>query len=161
VKFLCDAMLGALAKWLRAAGHDAVYAREGTNVCDAHLVRVAVAEGRVLLTGDRGFLERKPVREGEVGFLLVPHAPVEAQLRLVAEELGLRRLPSRCMECNAALEVVRPEAVAAVVPPGVAERQHRFFSCTGCGRLFWHGSHWARIEGRLARVFGRPLATGA
>jgi uncharacterized protein with PIN domain len=28
MRFLCDAMLGGLAKWLRAAGYDTYYARD-------------------------------------------------------------------------------------------------------------------------------------
>ena len=154
MKFLCDAMLGGLAKWLRAAGYDADYAREGTDISDRHLTRRALEEGRVLLTGDAGFLERKPVRDGEVGFLLVPHMPVEEQLRFVAGRFGLKRGESRCMECNGELETVPPEAVAGKVPSGVLDRQDEFFRCLGCGRVFWHGSHWARIGGRLERVFG-------
>ena len=55
MRFLCDVMLGGLAKWLRAAGYDAYYAREGTDVSDGVLVRMAIEEGRVLLTSDRGF----------------------------------------------------------------------------------------------------------
>ena len=162
MRFLCDAMLGALAKWLRAAGYDALYASEGTDISDAHLVREAIAERRVLLTSDRGFLERKPVRDGEVAFLLVPHAPVEEQLRLVAEEFGLERRPSRCMGCNGALETVPREAVDGLVPPKVAEAREDFFRCGGCGRVFWHGSHWDRIGDRLDRVFGRSsTALGA
>ena len=153
-RFLCDAMLGGLAKWLRAAGHDAYYAKEGTDISDAHLVRVAIAEGRVLLTSDRGFLERKPVRDGEVELLLLPHMPVEEQLRLVSETYGLGRRPSRCMECNGELEAVRPDDVAQGVPPGAVRTQESFFRCEGCGRIFWYGSHWARIGARLERVFG-------
>ncbi len=153
-RFLCDAMLGGLAKWLRAAGHDAYYAREGTDISDAHLVRVAMAEGRVLLTSDRGFLERKPVRDGEVELLLLPHMPVEEQLRLVSETYGLGRRPSRCMECNGELEAVGVGDVAEEIPPGAARSQESFFRCKGCGRVFWYGSHWARIGARLERVFG-------
>ena len=153
-RFLCDAMLGGLAKWLRAAGHDAYFAREGTDISDAHLVRVAIAEGRVLLTSDRGFLERKPVRDGEVALRLLPHMPVEEQLRLVCETFGLCRRPSRCMECNGELEAVGVGDVAEEVPPGAARSQDSFFRCEGCGRVFYYGSHWARIGARLERVFG-------
>ena len=147
-------MLGGLAKWLRAAGYDAYYAREGTNTSDAHLVRVAAEEGRVLLTSDRGFLEHAPVRDGEVALLLVPHLPVEEQLRLVVENFGLDRRPSRCMECNGELRDARSEDVAQMVPPDAARAQPAFFRCEGCGKVFWHGSHWARIGARLGRVFG-------
>lgn len=154
MKFLCDAMLGGLAKWLRAAGYDTYYAREGTDVSDGFLTLKAIEEGRVLLTSDGGFLERKPVRDGRVGFMRVPHASLEGQLRLVADRFDLARGESRCMECNGELEAVTPGAVAELVPPGVRQVQEEFFLCGGCGRVFWHGSHWARISGRLSRVFG-------
>jgi uncharacterized protein len=35
----------------------------------------------------------------------------------------------------------------------VIEDHQEFFLCKGCGRVFWHGSHWDRIVGRLERVF--------
>jgi uncharacterized protein with PIN domain len=153
-RFLCDAMLGGLAKWLRAAGHDAYYAREGTDISDAHLVRVAMAEGRVLLTSDRGFLERKPVRNGEVGV-----APVAAHAgggAVAAGERDLRpRPPSVALHgVQRGAEAVGVGDVAEEIPPGAARSQDRFFRCKGCGRVFWHGSHWARIGARLERVFG-------
>ncbi|MDQ4127428.1 MAG: Mut7-C RNAse domain-containing protein [Actinomycetota bacterium] len=152
--FLCDAMLGGLAKWLRAAGYDAYYAREGTDVSDRTLVAKALEEDRVLLTSDGGFLERKPVRDGRVGFLKLPHLPLEDQLRLVVEHFGLVRCQGRCMECNGELEIVQPGAVTGRVPPGVIRDHEEFFRCSRCGRVFWHGSHWDRIGDRLSRVFG-------
>ena len=154
MRFLCDAMLGGLAKWLRAAGYDAYYASEGTDVSDAALTRKALEESRVLLTSDGGFLERKPVRDGSVGFLKVPHLPLEDQLRLVVEHFGIVRRQSRCMECNGELDIVSREAAAGRVPPGVVRDYETFFLCQGCGRVFWHGSHWQRISDRLERVFG-------
>ena len=159
MRFLCNAMLGGLAKWLRAAGYDTYYAREGTDVSDGYLVWMAIEEGRVLLTSDRGFLERKPVRDEEVSLLVVPHLPLEDQLRLVVGSFDLIRLSSRCMECNGELETVRPDAVAERVPPGVVRYHRSFFRCRGCDRVFWHGSHWQRIGGRLERVFGERRET--
>jgi uncharacterized protein len=154
VRFLCDAMLGGLAKWLRAAGYDAYYAREGTDVSDRTLTAKALHEGRVLLTSDGGFLERKPVRDGSVGFLLVPHLPLEDQLRLVVEYFGLVRREGRCMACGGALDTVSREAVEDLVPPGVLRDHESFFLCGNCDRVFWHGSHWQHISARLDRVFG-------
>jgi uncharacterized protein len=154
VRFLCDAMLGGLAKWLRAAGYDTYYARQGTDVSDGTLTSKALEEGRVLLTSDGGFLERKPVRDGSVGFLRVPPLPLEEQLGFVVDHFDLDRRQSRCMECNGELKVVPPVAVAGRVPRGVIRDQKEFFLCEGCGRVFWHGSHWDRITGRLSRIFG-------
>ena len=154
MRFLCDAMLGGLAKWLRAAGYDTYYASEGTDVSDRSLTTRALEEGRALLTCDGGFLERKPVRDGSVEFLKIPHLPLEEQLRLVVDHFDLRRRQPRCMECNGVLDAVPSAAVAGLVPHGVVRDHEEFFLCEGCGRVFWHGSHWDRISGRLNRVFG-------
>ncbi len=154
MRFLCDAMLGGLAKWLQAAGYDTYYASQGTDVSDRYLTQKALDEGRTLLTGDGGFLERKPVRDGQVAFLQVPHCPVEEQLRMVVESFRLVRRVSRCMECNGELQTVPPGAVTDRVPDGVAGAHEEFFLCGGCDRVFWRGSHWDRIRGRLERTFG-------
>lgn len=146
-------MLGGLAKWLRAAGYDTDYAREGTDIADRTLAEKAQREGRVLLTGDRGFLERAPVRDGRLELVLLPQLPVEEQLRAVVERFGLEPRPSRCMECNGELEAVGSQAVADRVPSGAFGEHREFWRCRGCGRVFWHGSHWTRISGRLERVF--------
>jgi uncharacterized protein with PIN domain len=147
-------MLGGLAKWLRAAGYDAFYAKEGTDVSDRTLTAKALHEGRVLLTSDGGFLERKPVRDGSVGCLLVPHLPLEDQLRFVVERFELVRRESRCMACGGVSETVAREAVEDLVPPGVLRDHESFFLCQNCDRVFWHGSHWQRMSARLDRVFG-------
>ena len=47
--FACDAMLGYLARWLRAAGYDTFW-REGID--DSELVRLAQQEDRFLLSSD-------------------------------------------------------------------------------------------------------------
>ncbi|WP_273842523.1 MULTISPECIES: Mut7-C RNAse domain-containing protein [Rubrobacter] len=155
MRFLCDAMLGSLAKWLRAAGYDAYYAREGTDTSDRHLAEKALSEGRVLLSSDADFLERKPVREGRLRFVRIPqNLPVEEQLALVVRSFSLERRAPRCMECGGDLTEVSAETVAGRIPPGVRREQRRFYACRGCGRVFWYGSHWRRIGGRLERVFG-------
>lgn len=147
-------MLGALAKWLRAAGYDTYYAREGTDTSDRFLAAKALEEGRVLLTSDGDFLERKLVRDRMIEFLIVPHLPLEEQLRLVVETFDLGLRTPRCMECNGELETVHRDEVASRVPPGPLREHEEFFLCRGCGRVFWYGSHWRRIGGRLGRVFG-------
>jgi uncharacterized protein with PIN domain len=48
MRFVADAMLGRLAKWLRLVGYDTLYWRGD----DARLVHLALAEKRLLLTRD-------------------------------------------------------------------------------------------------------------
>ena len=77
-RFICDAMLGGLARWLRAAGYSASF---DVRIEDGELVRRALAEGRCLLTSDSGVMERYAVAEGLVRTVFIPPGlSVERQL---------------------------------------------------------------------------------
>ncbi|MBA7670605.1 hypothetical protein ES703_78751 [subsurface metagenome] len=49
LKFVCDRMLGALARYLRILGYDTLYPEE---LRDAELLFLAYTQGRMLLTRD-------------------------------------------------------------------------------------------------------------
>lgn len=144
-RFLADAMLGRLARWLRALGYDTAY---DPAVHDPELVRVAAEEGRVLLTRDRHLVEHlRPERA-----LLVTDDDPLVQLRQVVDACRLSppvQLFSRCLMCNGVLRPATPEE-AALVPeasrglPGPVRR------CPDCGRVFWHGSHTRRMRDTLS-----------
>jgi uncharacterized protein with PIN domain len=78
-------------------------------------------------------------------FVLVREADPVAQLHEVVRALGLdveTRLFSRCIRCNLLLRpVVDLEEVRSRVPERVFERYERFWTCTGCGTVFWKGTH--------------------
>lgn len=152
VRFACDAMLGTLARWLRLAGFDTVFAR---GVADPVLAAAARAEGRWLLTRDR----RLAAFAGPRAMLLRETALV-AQVREVRARLpvalDLCRFLTRCPRCNHLLDSVAVEAVRDVVPPYVATHAAAFKQCSGCGKCYWRGSHVARIERRLGELFADP-----
>lgn len=151
--FACDAMLGGLARWLRAAGYDASW-REGID--DWDLVRLARREGRVLLSSDTGIFRIGVVRDGEVPALFVPHGlGKREQLAFVLKQLGLGPLPPRCMTCGGTLREVPREQARARVPPRTFAWVDQFFECGRCGRLFWPGSHWRHIADALRRAAER------
>jgi len=157
VQFLCDAMLGGLARWLRAAGYGAEF---DVHAADGALVRRAVREGKVLLTSDAGILERYAVSEGLARCVFVPRGlSVLEQLAHVLRVLRLRlRGESRCMDCNGSLEPVRLESVADRVPAKVKRTCRAFFRCRSCRKVYWHGTHWEDIRRRLEgaeRLAGR------
>jgi uncharacterized protein with PIN domain len=143
-RFVADAMLGRLARWLRALGYDTLYFRDAP---DRRLLGIALRERRRLLTRDTALARRAR----EAG-LLVRAESVDAQLREVAAACSLgRRAPlSRCLECNGALAVAPRETVRDRVPPYTFATQREFRECRGCGRVFWAGSHAAGILRRLA-----------
>jgi uncharacterized protein with PIN domain len=153
-RFLCDAMLGSLARWLRFCGYDCLYL--GTEPEDAELARIAESEDRWLLTRDRELASAGPKTQ------MIRAGTLEPQL---AEVLERHSLPepedleaSRCGECNGVLEEVTADEVAAVVPPYVLETAERFRRCVSCRRIYWPGTHGEQIHVRFARV--RQLMAG-
>jgi uncharacterized protein len=59
---------------------------------------------------------------------------------------GRLRPFSRCLECNAPLRPAAADEIAARLPPMIAATRQVFVLCTGCGRVYWQGSHWRRLR---------------
>jgi uncharacterized protein with PIN domain len=143
-------MLGRLARWLRAAGYDTWWSAD---VDDAELVRLARREGRVLLSCDTGIFLYAVVRDKEVAALQIPNElRREEQLTFVLRELRLEPRPPRCMACGGGLVEVPKEEARERVPPRSFAWVEQFYSCRGCGQMFWHGTHWQRIAAALERA---------
>ncbi len=146
-RFACDAMLGGLARWLRAAGYDASW-HDG--IADPELVRLARAEGRTVLSSDDDVFAFAQVRDGVVPALFVPRSlSVQAQLAHVLGKLALPLRPPRCMSCGGDLVELTEDEATARVPPRSRARHDRFWGCVHCGKAFWHGTHWEKITGCL------------
>lgn len=149
MKFVADVMLGKLARWLRLLGHDVLYSNAFD---DGEIVRLADAEGRIILTRDTGLVERRLARNR---VCLIQSTHWEAQLLQVAQsyDLALQIQPgARCTLCNGPLAPVSKEAVAAVVPPETFRIQETFVQCQECHRVYWRGTHWERMQQVLDRV---------
>jgi len=148
--FACDAMLGGLARWLRAAGYDASW---HPGIDDGELVRLCRAEGRVVLSSDDDIFGYALVRDGAARALFVPRGlSVQAQLEHVLGELALPLREPRCMACGGELVEMSAEEAAGSVPPRSLARHDRFWRCAGCGKALWHGTHWERIAERLRQA---------
>jgi uncharacterized protein with PIN domain len=146
-RFLCDASLGGLARWLRAAGYDASLAPE---VAPKRLPDEALRRGAVLLTTDAEALERRIVVDGSLRVVWLPTSLlVEEKLALVFRDLGLRLLEPRCMACGGALLARAKESVSERIPPRTARWKDEYFVCAACDRLYWQGTHWERIAAAL------------
>jgi len=146
VRLLCDEMLMRLGRWLRAAGYDTAIAGQGAS--DRDIVDQAVSEERVLITCDRKMEERRLAR----GRLVVLESQgLHAQAREIANILAIDwtwRPFSRCLVCNSIL--VQGEAHhLAKVPDNSREQLEQVFYCPACGKVFWHGSHVARMRRKL------------
>ena len=145
-RFLADAMLGRLARWLRVVGADTL--QLPTEAPDSVLVARARADERVLLTRDRHLLrELRPHRE-----LAIRSQVPLVQLGEVVRAFGLTRpaeLLTRCLLCNTLLVEMTPAEIVEQVPPRSRELSGPMRRCPTCGRAYWRGSHVRRMEAAL------------
>lgn len=153
-KFIVDSNVGRLAKWLRIAGYDTLFIN---GIDDSGLIRIALEEGRVVLTRDTQILKRRLVASGRLKVVLIEDDEVKAQLRQVVTTLNLaRHLRSftLCLECNQPLVPKKREEVKELVPPYVFQTQNQYMQCPGCQRIYWRGTHWQRMNRELEKLVG-------
>ena len=146
--FIADAHLGGLARLLRLAGFDTLY---DNHFQDREIAALAREHGRVVLSRDVELLKHRDVTRG----CYLRNIEPERQFRELDDRLGLRRRAkpfALCLECNLPLHPLDAALAAGRVPSGVLARQRRFSSCEGCKRVFWEGSHWQRMNLRLASL---------
>ncbi len=143
VLFWCDAGLGGLARWLRAAGYDALWRAD---IDDDELLREARKVSARILTTDAMLMERRLLRDRVIeAFWLPPTLRIPEQLELVFREYGLTVGAPRCMSCGGELRRKDKEALRERIPPRTYRWLDEYFVCSRCDKLFWHGTHWRRI----------------
>lgn len=148
MKFVCDHMLGTLAKWLRMLGYDTLFSPP---IDDDELLETAWREKGILLTRDKNIGTFK-----DVVILTIRSDALDEQLGEVIDAFDLKITDpmSRCSLCNTPIEEVEKEECRDKVPPGVFENQERFWLCPNCGKYYWAGSHWDKINEKIERLKG-------
>ena len=148
--FFCDAGLGGLARWLRAAGYEASWV-EGID--DDELLKQAKTLSATVLTTDSMLMERRILRDRLIpSFWLPPTLSIRDQLALTIREFRLEARSPRCMSCGGELIRSDKEALHEVIPPKTYHWLDEYFTCDRCGKLFWHGTHWLRISRTLREL---------
>ncbi len=140
LRFVADAMLGRLAKWLRMMGYDVVYLRDTS---DLEVLRRARAESRLILTRDTALAQRAGKQA-----VFIHSQSLKEQLRELTR-LGLIDGPltnSRCPICNVPLRRISKREAQKRVPPFVYQTQTEFYECPACGRVYWAGTHWQHVQ---------------
>lgn len=146
--FHCDAGLGGLARWLRAAGYEAAF---WPDIDDDELLRKMTESGGILLTSDRRLMDRGVVTSAAIAALLVPiRLNKREQFTFVRAQLDLPLKPPRCMACGGRLTAVDKNEVRERIPPRTWPWLDDYYVCQRCDRLFWKGTHWQRIQAALS-----------
>jgi hypothetical protein len=141
-KFIADVHLGKLTRYLRLCGFDTRIEREAD---DPEIIEIAGTGKRIILTRDRLLLKNKLVTRG---LWIRSENPAE-QLSEVVRRLQLWNSIAaftRCMECNGKLAEVQKELIIGSLKPQTREYYNRFMQCTGCGQIYWEGSHYLKMK---------------
>ena len=147
-RFVLDTHLGTLSRRLRLLGFDAAYRNDYD---DAEIIRIGGEEGRAVLTRDRALLKRKDVTRG---YWVRAEKPRE-QLREILARFDLFsqiRSFVRCTVCNGDIEHVAKDAIQDRLEPMTKAHYDEFFRCKVCGRLYWQGSHYQRMQEYIAKL---------
>jgi len=148
VAFVLDVHLGKLARRLRMLGFDCRYSN---SFSDPQIVELALAEGLIILTRDRGILKHSCVSQG----CLITSEQIEQQVQEVLQRYrlyGQIQAFCRCPMCNGLLEPVEKAAIRDRLQPKTARYYQFFHRCTVCEQLYWQGSHYAKILGWVERL---------
>jgi uncharacterized protein len=136
-------MLMRLGRWLRMLGTDTSNP-EGAD--DPSLLLKAKKEKRVLLTRDRRLTEA--CKTAGVECILIKSTSLQGQLKEMAKAgVKMELNPKRCTICNSPL---RETGLMETEMQSIG--REKTWECQGCGKLYWSGSHWNRIEETLKKV---------
>jgi len=146
--FVLDVHLGKLARQLRMLGFDVVYRND---FIDSEIVRISVDENRTILTRDRRLLFARVITRGH----WLRSTDPEKQLREVLDRFDLYSLIHpfhRCMACNGSLQAVEKSEIVDRLEPLTRRYYSRFYQCSECRKIYWHGTHVERMEQLLDKT---------
>jgi hypothetical protein len=145
ISFISDGHLGKLTRNLRLLGFDVAYDQRAD---DRQLLNVMKGENRALLTRDRRLLMHAIVKTG-----YYPRSQnADEQTIEVIRRFDLLELIApftRCLRCNEKLREVVKADVIEKLEPLTKIYYEQFRCCTGCGQIYWPGSHFEKLQERI------------
>jgi uncharacterized protein with PIN domain len=149
MKFLVDAMLGKLARFLRIFGYDTVYADDLTSIYnvdpvpDEKLLEFALENKRIIITKDLSFYAKN-----EGSGVLIEGEGVYNYLQQLKSKLNLQFnfeiSKGRCSVCNGTLiKVDNKNSIKHLIQPESFKHYSEFYQCSNseCQKIFWEGPH--------------------
>jgi len=151
VRFIADGMLGSLARKLRIYGFDVLY---DTVSNDKDILEIAKSGKRVILTSDKDLHNRATLNG--LKSIFISGKEDEDRIITVFKSFGiapkLNPKNSRCSLCNGEIKEIDKDNVIGQIPKRIIKSHDRFYSCIICGKIYWIGGHWTRLEKLSERV---------
>lgn len=150
MKFLCDQMLGTLAKWLRIYGFDTFYAT--STISDDKIIMIAQKEDRCLITRDKELTFK--CKKENISVLYLKVVNLDEQLSLVLQNLLVdkNKFLTRCIICNSVLDKINKDDIKNKVPIKVFQNHEKFWFCKKCNKIYWKGSHYDKMIQKLINL---------
>jgi len=148
MKFVVDCMLGKLAKWLKILGFDVLYF---SKIEDEEILNIAKKQKRALLTRDNYLIKKAK----GIPNLFIESENWPEQVIQVINSFNLRekiKPYSRCIECNYPLKKIKKERAKNLVAPFIYENENEFALCPKCGRIYWPGTHYRKMQGNIKNL---------
>ncbi len=145
--------LGKLATYLRLLGFSAEY---DSTLSQDDLLALSHTDRAILLTRSRRLLMRRELQRG----MLIQSIRVDEQLYEVCDRYDLIdhiQLMTRCPHCNGIISRVSKDSIVDRLETGTRSWYDVFFQCESCGQVYWEGSHYPGLLGRLDRLRSRLL----
>jgi hypothetical protein len=140
-RFIADAHLGKLARYLRMCGFDTVYKND---ISDDKIITHSIKEKRIILTRDLGILKNGQVQRG---YFIRTQQPVD-QCREVFKKFDLlsqKRPFTRCMGCNGIFHKANKKSIKSMVPLKTYKYYQDFYRCSDCQNIYWKGGHYEKM----------------
>lgn len=139
--FLVDGMLGSTAVKLRILGYDTIYDKTSK---DDDLLKHSKEDQRILVTSDQE-LCLKAIKNN-IQAILTKSSSDDERLVEIFRKLNVKEVDfsksSRCSHCNGSLKETKERDT----------KNRIIYICEKCGKRFWHGSHWKKLEELFTKV---------
>ncbi len=160
MKFLVDAMLGKLSRFLRIFGFDTIYANDLIDyyhvdpVPDQKLKEYAEKYDRIVITKDLPFYQKMGEKaiflEGKGVYNYLNQLQVKLKL---SYKFTIQN--ARCSTCNSPLQEVTDKIlIKDLVKRETFLNYNEFFQCVNptCRKVFWNGPHIADINRKIQNM---------
>ena len=150
-KFILDAHLGKLSRYLRMLGFDTLYKND---YGDDEIIAIAEEQNRIILTRDKLLLRSPQVSHG----YFIRATEKHEQLIEVVKKFDLYsqfKSFTRCMTCNNPLVSISKETIRNRLDENIVNSFDEFYHCSLCDKIFWKGSHFEHMEQLILEIIKR------
>lgn len=138
MRFICDVMLGRLARYLRILGLDTVYIKNYQE-----LINITQGAGPFCFFTKR----TKNTPEGSI-FIKADRIKeqMEEVMPIISPYIDKGLFLCRCLDCNTMLVDREKSEIEGHIPEFIYHRHDRFKVCPSCKKIYWGGTHLEHME---------------